>query len=87
MPVNKYWHPETDAFRKMGAPLPVANVHGTDEQIRERLKPMKVDKWELQGNTLIGYADGVKMAQQIPTDMILLGTDENNLPILQKIDL
>lgn len=88
MPVNHYWHPQTDEFRKMGAPLPEAKAHGTEDQIRERLQPVQVVEWKLQGNNLIGTtADGLKMCQQIPTDMILTGVDEDNRPILQKVEL
>lgn len=88
MPVNKYWHPDTDAFRKMGVEPPKAQAHGTEEYIESRLTPVKVVKWELNGNNLIGItADGVRMAQQIPTDYICTGMDENNKPILQKIKL
>lgn len=88
MPVNKYWHPDTDAFRKLGVEPPQAQAHGTEEYIESRLTPVKVIKWELNGNNLTGYtADGVKMCQQIPTDYICTGIDENNRPILKKIDI
>lgn len=88
MPVNKYWHPDTDEFRKLGAEPPRAQAHGTEEYLETRREPLKVIKWELQGNNLIGItAEGVRMAQQIPTDLILTGTDDKGQPILQKINL
>lgn len=86
--VNKYWHPDTDFYRKLGVAPPQAQAHGTEEYIQERMQPLKVKKWELQGNTLIGITEeGVKMAQQIPTDFILEGTDDKGLPLLRKIEL
>lgn len=86
--VNKYWHPDTDAFRKLGVEPPQAQAHGTEEYIESRMTPLKVKKWELNGNTLIGTTEeGVRMAQQIPTDYILKGTDDQGQPILQKIEL
>lgn len=86
--VNKYYHPDTDAFRKLGVEAPRAQAHGTEEYIQSRMEPLKVNKWELKGNTLIGTTEeGVRMAQQIPTDLILTGVDEQGMPILQKIEL
>jgi hypothetical protein len=86
--VNKYWHPDTDAFRKLGVEPPQAQAHGTEEYIESRMTPLKVKKWELNGNTLVGITEeGVRMAQQIPTDMILTGTDDEGMPILEKISL
>ena len=86
--VNKYWHPDTDAFRKLGVEPPIAQAHGTEEYIESRLTPMKVVKWELNGNNLTGYtAEGVKMVQQISTDYICTGMDDDNRPILQRIEL
>ena len=86
--VNRYFHPETDTYRKLGVEPPQAQAHGTEEYIESRMTPMKVIKWELNGNNLTGYtAEGVKMVQQIPTNLILTGTDDNNQPILQKIEL
>ena len=86
--VNKYWHPDTDAFRKLGVEPPQAQAHGTEEYIESRMTPLKVKKWELNGNTLIGTTEeGVRMAQQIPTDYILKGIDDNGQPILEKVSL
>jgi hypothetical protein len=86
--VNRYYHPDTDSYRKLGVEPPQAQAHGTEEYIESRMEPLKVKKWELNGNTLIGTtAEGVKMAQQIPVDYILVGMDTDNRPLLKKIEL
>lgn len=86
--MKKYYHPDTDSLRKLGVIPPVAVTHGTEEDLDAKRTPLKVVDWKLQGNTLIGVtADGIKMAQQIPTDYICLGMDDNGKPILKKIDL
>lgn len=86
--VNRYYHPDTDSFRKMGLEAPQAQAHGTEEYIESRMEPLKVTKWELNGNNLIGTtAEGVRMCQQIPTDYLLEGTDDQGKPLLKKIEL
>lgn len=85
--MNSYHHPQEDFFRKLDVPLPTAEQHGTEDDIESNLKPMKPYKWELKGNELIGIAENGRFAQKIPTDYILVGMDEKNLPILKKVVL
>lgn len=67
--------------------MPAASAHGTDDDIRAKLKPMKFTNWRTEGNLLIADGPEGRLAQRIPTDYICEGTDENNLPILKKIVL
>lgn len=83
----KYYHPDTDFFVKRNLPAPTAVPHGFDEDIREKLKAQKPTEWRLEGNKLIGKTEMGDVAQYIGTDYILKGTDENGLPILEKIVL
>lgn len=83
----KYYHPDTDFFRKLGVPAPKAYAHGTSEDIREKLVPMNITNWRTEGNLLIGDGPDGKIVQKIPTNYICKGTDEKGLPILEKIVL
>lgn len=82
---NKYYHPDTDFLRKLGAAPPIFNVHGTDDDIRSKLKPLKATSWRSEGNKLIGTTEMGEIVQFIPTDYICKGIDEEGLPILEKI--
>ena len=81
----KYYHPDTDTFRKLGMPIPKSFAHGTDEDIRSKLKPMQFKNWHTEGNLLIGDGPEGRMVQKIPTNYICKGTDDRGLPILEKI--
>lgn len=61
-------------------------AHGTDEDIRKQLTPMKITKWTQEGNKLIGESEMGKIVNPIPTNMQLSGTDKNGMPILVKLD-
>lgn len=84
---TKYYHPDTDAFRKLDVPLPTAEQHGTEEDVAKSLTQMKALSWELQGNELIATTLTGRFAQKISTDYVLTGVDSNNLPVLTKIKL
>ena len=81
----KYFHPETDAIRKLGAEPPVTETHGTEDDIRANMQTYKPYSWELRGNQLIGYTKLGKVVQTIPSDRILAGTDKDGYPILRKV--
>lgn len=82
-----YYHPDADQFRKWDAPAPTAIPHLTEDEIKEKLKPMLPAKWKLSGNQLIAETENGTHAQTISTDYILVGTDENQMPIFRKIVL
>lgn len=85
--VSKYYHPDTDYIRKLGATPPSAQAHGTEEDVANNLKPLKPHSWTLEGNKLIGQTDQGRLVQFIPTNYICKGSDDKGLPILEKIDI
>lgn len=82
---GKYYHPDTDAIRKLGAAPPVAIPHMTEEEIAKNMKQLKPNQWKLEGNKLVGETEMGKLVQFVPTDYILTGTDENGLPTFRKV--
>ena len=85
--MNKYYHPDTDFIRKLGGALPTVQTHGTEEDITKSLTPLKPHSWRLEGNQLIGQTEMGELRQTIPTDYICRGTNDQGLPILEKISL
>ena len=62
--------------------------HGiTAENINEHMKRLQPESWRLEGNQLIGMTEMGPLVQTIPTDYILTGTDDEGLPIFEKIVL
>lgn len=76
-----------DWYVKQQLKPPEAIVHGTDEDIREKLKPAKTWGWKLQGNELSCQTDLGPLVQTIDPNYILVGEDEKGLPILQRVVL
>lgn len=81
----KYKPYDEDWFIKQQLKPPDAVTHGTDEEIREKLKTLKTWNWKLQGNQLTCQTEMGQLTQTVPTDVILVGEDEKGLPILKKI--
>lgn len=82
----KYYHPDTDYIRKLGAAPPVAIPHMTEEEIAQNMKPLKPNTWRMEGpGILVGETEMGKLVQNIGTDHICVGTDKNGMPILRKI--
>lgn len=59
--------------------------HPSEEEIAKNLIPMKVHKWTMEGNMLIGETPSGKFAQPIPVSYICDGIDDNGNPKLRKI--
>lgn len=81
----KYYHPDTDFIRKLGAAPPVAVPHMTEEELQKNMKQLMPNDWRLEGNKLIGHTEFGPLVQYVPTDVILTGTDSKGLPIFKKI--
>lgn len=85
---KKYFHPQADFYRKvLNVDAPETIPHLTEDEIKDKLKPMLPAKWHLEGNKLIAVTENGTHAQMIDPSYILVGTDENQLPILKKIVL
>jgi hypothetical protein len=80
-----YKPPFTEWYNKMDVKPPDSVTHGTDEDIRSKLKPTKMWGWKLEGNRLSCNTDMGKLVQSIPTNMILVGETPEGMPILQKM--
>jgi len=85
---STYHHADEDFLRKLGAPAPQVETHGTETDIENNLRQVLPFKWQLSGNQLIGEThEGHRLVQSIPTDRVLVGTDTEGMPIFKKIKL
>lgn len=78
---------DADFLRKLEVEPAKFNVHGTDDDIREHLKPLKTRNWRLEGNQLTCDTDFGPLTQSIPHGYTCKGTNDKGLPILQKIQV
>ena len=85
--MSDYKAPDTDWYLKHDVAPPEVVSHGHDEEIREKLLPLKTWGWKLSGNQLTCMTNMGELSQTIPTDVILLGEDDNGKPLLKKIEL
>lgn len=72
-------------FEEWGKAPPIHTPHGTTDDIRANMQRLLPKSWKLDGNRLTGMTEMGPFAQFIPTDYICMGTDQNGLPIIQKI--
>lgn len=77
---------ELESFKGWGVPLPSRESHGTDEDVRANLKPLKTNNWRMQGNWLIADTEFGELSQRIDPAYILTGTDEKGLPIFKNLN-
>jgi hypothetical protein len=83
-----YHHPQEDEFRKWSVPLPNVATHGTEGDIADSMEKLMPNEWHLEGNILKGVTkQGHIIAQKIPTNVVLTGTDEKGLPVFREISL
>jgi len=69
----------------MGLTPPSHTPHGSDDDIPSRLKRVEVKKWRQEGNRLIAETDVGELVNLIPTDYIMTGVNDDNLPTFKKI--
>ena len=72
-------------YRKHGQQPPKTFSHGTEDDIKENMQLLRPNSWRLEGNKLIGETEHGPLVQIIPTSHILVGTDDDGLPILKQI--
>ena len=78
---------ELKQYDRWGVRRPEHIPHGTAEDIRANLKRLETTNWRLEGNKLIADTDQGPLVQFIPTNYVCRGTDEQGLPILDKLEL
>lgn len=83
----QYQHPDSEFLASVDAAPAFTSSHGTDEDIRAKLKPLSTTDWKLEGNKLTCMTDMGPLVQRIPTDKILIGIDNNNLPVFKTIEV
>lgn len=84
----KYYHPDSDYYRKkLGVEPPKATPHVTEEEMANNMQRLMPNSWTLEGNELVGMTEMGELRQTIPTDYICTGTDDKGLPILKKVVL
>lgn len=72
-------------FDRMGKPRPTSDIHGTDDDVRSKLKMLECRNWRLEGNLLKCDTNMGPLVQSIPTSYICRGTGPDGLPILEKL--
>lgn len=68
-------------YTELGVDEPSTDLHEKPELIKPK------GPWKQQGNHIYREAEGLTYGSRIPTTHILVGTDDNDMPILQKIKL
>ena len=77
---------ELESFKAWGVPLPSREVHGSADDVRANLKPLKPTNWRQEGNRLIADTEFGTLSQTIPTNHILTGTDDKGLPVFKNLN-
>lgn len=81
-----YRPPNSKWFEDHNLDPPETIQHGLDVDIRQELKTLKVSNWRMEGpGNLIGDTEHGRLVQQIDPSYICKGTDDQGLPILEKI--
>jgi hypothetical protein len=76
---------EKEMYERWGVTPPSHEPHGTDKEIRKNLSKLEPTDWRLEGNKLIYKTEMGEVAQFIPTNYILEGTDSKGLPKFKKV--
>ena len=74
-------------YKKHGKAPPKHFEHGTEQEIRENMVRLRPGSWRLEGNQLIGQTELGTLVQTVPSDVILVGTDDDGLPMFKRVIL
>lgn len=72
-------------YEALGIVPPQSFPHGTDDDIRKHMQVATAKRWFQRGNELVAETDLGEVINFLPTDIMLKGTDDNGLPILEKL--
>lgn len=73
-------------FQKNNLTPPSHTSHGvTADDLADKMHPLKVHRWRLEGNRLVATTDLGEVVNHINPGYIMAGVDERNLPILKKL--
>lgn len=76
-----------ELYQELGLTPPESIRHLTEDELREALKTKANHQWKQRGNTLYCQCEVGSHSTQIPTSLMLQGTDEQGMPILKNITL
>lgn len=76
-----------ELYQELGLTPPESIRHLTEDELREKLKIDAHHSWKQQGTNLYCDCEIGHHATQLPTDYILIGTDDSGQPVLRKITL
>ena len=74
-------------YRKHGKEPPKHFEHGTEDDIKKNMVALRPNAWRMEGNKLIAETEHGTHVQTVPTDVILVGTGDDGLPIFKKVVL
>lgn len=81
---------ELKQYDRWGVARPTHLPHGVtdtpENPLSEQIPKLKCWNWHMEGNQLIAETEHGPFVQTIDSSYICLGTDENNLPILRKVN-
>lgn len=73
-------------FERHGLTPPTHVSHdATPDNLREKLRLLKVHSWRLEGNRLIAKTDMGEVVNYIDPGLVMTGVDGNNLPVFRRI--
>lgn len=76
-----------DWFNRHGLTPPSHTSHGaTPDDIRDKLRPLHVRSWRLEGNRLVAKTDMGDVVNYIDPRYIMTGVDANNLPVFKRLE-
>lgn len=73
-------------MRKFDLPAPASYVHGTQEDVIDKMTQLKPTSWRMEGpGKLVGDTPMGPLVQFVDPSFICKGTDDSGNPILVKI--
>ena len=76
-----------DEYAEWGVTPPEVTKHGSDTDLEGMRQRLPIKKWRQEGNRLIGECEIGRLVVHVPTNKILVGTDDNGLPVLTDISI
>ena len=76
-----YQPEDTEFIKSLDADAPKFSVHGTDQDIRDKLRTAKTWNWKLNGTELSCETELGPLVQQIPPNYICEGTGPDGKPV------
>ncbi len=72
-------------FERHNLTPPSHTPHGNLDDLADKMRPVKIRSWRLEGNRLVAETDMGRLVNYIDPNVIMTGVDDNNLPIFRRI--